>query len=157
MLGFLRPTPGGELADLKALAFFTDLSVRELKIVQSMLHERAYLAGEVIFDEGDQGNALYIIRSGRVLICRQGRPANAIAELGPGSFFGELALLESAPRNAQARALEPCRLAVFFGSDFLSLLDTEAKLSNKILYRFARLLGQRLRDTVSGRAVERAL
>jgi CRP-like cAMP-binding protein len=122
-----------------------------------MLHERAYLAGEVIFDEGDQGNALYIIRSGRVLICRQGRPENAIAELGPGSFFGELALLESAPRNAQARALEPCRLAVFFGSDFLSLLDTEAKLSNKILYRFARLLGQRLRDTVSGRAVERAL
>jgi CRP-like cAMP-binding protein len=157
MLGFLRPAPGGQLADLKALALFEDLSVRELKIVQSMLHDRDYLAGEVIFDAGDQGNALYIVRTGRVLICRQGRPESAIAELGPGSFFGELALLESAPRAAQARALEACRLAVFFGSDFLALLDTEAKLANKILLRFARMLGQRLRDTVAGKVVEQHL
>ena len=157
MLGFLRPTPGRELADLKALSLFEDLSVRELKIVQAMLHERDYLDGEVIFDEGDQGNALYIVRTGRVLICRQSRPTDPIAELGPGSFFGELALLESVPRTAQARALEACRLAVLFGSDFLSLLDIEAKLSNKILLRFARLLGRRLRDTVADRRDERHL
>jgi CRP/FNR family transcriptional regulator, cyclic AMP receptor protein len=157
MLGFLRPTPGGELDDLKALLLFEDLSVRELKIVQAMLHEREYLDGEVIFDEGDQGNALYIVRTGRVLICRQSQPADPIAELGPGSFFGELALLESVPRTAQARALEACRLAVFFGSDFLSLLDTEAKLSNKILLRFSRLLGRRLRGTVVDRRDERHL
>jgi CRP-like cAMP-binding protein len=122
-----------------------------------MLHERAYLAGEVIFDAGDQGNALYIVRTGRVLICRQGQPESAIAELGPGSFFGELALLESAPRTAQARALEACRLAVFFGSDFLALLDTEAKIANKILLRFARMLGQRLRETIAGKPAERHL
>ena len=157
MLGFLRPTPAGQLADLKSLALFEDLSVRELKLVQSMLHDREYLAGEVIFDEGDQGNALYIVRTGRVLICRQGRPERPIAELGPGSFFGDLALLESAPRAAQARALEACRLAVFFGSDFLSLLDTESKLANKILLRFARMLGQRLRDTVGGKVAEQHL
>jgi CRP-like cAMP-binding protein len=150
MLGFLRPAPGAELADLKALSLFEDLSVRELKIVQGMLHDRAYLAGEVIFDEGDQGNALYIVRTGRVLICRQSRPSAPIAELGPGSFFGELALLESVPRTAQARALEASRLAVFFGSDFLSLLDTESNLANKILLRFARHLGRRLlRDAVA--------
>jgi CRP-like cAMP-binding protein len=150
MFGFLRPAPGSQLADLKALSLFADLSVRELKIVQGMLHEREYLAGEVIFDEGEQGYALYIVRTGRVLICRQGRPDSAIAEIGPGGFFGELALLDSAPRTAQARAPAPCRLAVFSSSDFLSLLETETRLSNKILFQFARHLGRRLRGTVVG-------
>jgi CRP-like cAMP-binding protein len=157
MFGFLRPAPGSQLEELRALPLFADLSVRELKIVQGMLHEREYLAGEVVFDEGEQGYALYIARTGRVLICRQGRPDSAIAEIGPGGFFGELALLDSAPRAAQARALEPCRLAVFFGSDFLSLLDTETKLSNKILYQFARHLGRRLRGTVVGQSTEQHL
>jgi nucleoside-diphosphate kinase len=44
----------------------------------------------VIFDEGDKGSALYIVRTGSVLICRQGRPDDPIATLGAGSFFGEL-------------------------------------------------------------------
>ncbi len=148
MFGFLRPGVGSDLKHLKALPLFSDLSVRDLKIVQGVLHEREYLAGEVIFDEGDDGNALYIVRTGRVLICRQGRPENPIAEIGAGGFFGELALLDSAPRAAQARALDPCRLAVFFGSDFLSLLETETKLSNRVLFQFARHLGRRLRGTV---------
>jgi CRP-like cAMP-binding protein len=157
MLGLRRPARGSQLEDLRALSLFADLSVRELKIVQGMLHEREYLAGEVVFDEGQQGYALYIVRTGRVLICRQGLPDSAIAELGPGSVFGELALLDSAPRAAQARALEPCKLAVFFGSDFLALLDTETKLSNKILYQFARHLGRRLRGTVVGQSTEQHL
>ena len=58
------------------------------------------------------------------------------------------------------QSLEPIdsgRLAVFFGSDFLSLLDTETKLSNKILYQFARHLGRRLRGTVVGQSTEQAL
>lgn len=148
MLGFLRPAVGTDLQDLKALSLFADLSVRELKIVQGLLHEREYLAGEVVFDEGEEGNALYIVRTGRVVICRQGRPEHPIAEIGAGGFFGELALLDPAPRSAQARALEPCKLAVFFGSDFLSLLETETKLSSRILFQFARHLGRRLRGTV---------
>ena len=157
MLGFLRPAPDSSLEELRALFLFADLSVRELKIVQGLLHERDYLAGEVIFDEGEEGNALYIVRTGRVLICRQGRPASAIAELEPGNFFGDLALLDSAPRAAQARALEPSRLAVFFGSDFLALLETEAKLANKILLRLSRHLGQRLRASVYGQRTEQHL
>jgi CRP-like cAMP-binding protein len=157
MLGFLRPAPDSQLEDLRALSLFADLSARELKIVQGVLHEREYLAGEVIFDEGEDGNALYIVRTGRVLICRQGRPDSAIAELAAGSFFGELALLDSAPRAAQARALEPCRLAVFFGSDFLSLLDTEAKVANRILLQLSRHLGRRLRGAVLGQSTEQHL
>lgn len=149
MLGFLRPVPDRRLEDLRALFLFAALSVRELKIVQAALHEREYLPGEVIFDEGEEGNALYIVRSGRILICRQGRPDAPIAEHAAGSFFGELALLDSAPRAAQARAAEASRLAVLFGSDFLSLLETESHLSNRILLQLARHLGRRLRGSVT--------
>ena len=140
-----------------SLPLFADLSRRELQILQGALHSREYLPGEVIFDEGDKGSALYIVRTGSVLICRQGRPESPIATLGPGSFFGELALLDSAPRAAQARALEACTLEVFFGSDFISLLETESKLSSKILLQLSRHLGQRLRSAVLGQSTEQHL
>lgn len=151
MLGFLRSAPDSRLDELKRLALFTELSPRELQIVQGVLHEREYLAGEVIFDEGEEGNALYIVRTGRVLICRQGHPDQPIAEHGAGSFFGELALLDSVPRAAQARALEASRVAVLFGSDFLALLESESHLGNRMLLQLARHLGRRLRTSLAAR------
>jgi CRP-like cAMP-binding protein len=152
VLGFLRTTPDRRLEELKRLALFSALSSRELQIVQGVLHEREYLPGEVIFDQGEAGNALYIVRSGRVLICRQGHPEQPIAEHEAGSFFGELALLDSGPRAAQARAVEASRVAVLFGSDFLSLLESESHLGNRILLQLARHLGRRLRGTLTGRS-----
>ena len=139
------------------MSLFADLSRRELQVLQGALHLREYLPGEVIFDEGDKGSALYIVRTGSVLICRQGRPDDPIATLGAGSFFGELALLDSAPRAAQARALELSTLEVFFGSDFISLLETETRLSTKILLQLSRHLGQRLRGTLLGQSTEQHL
>jgi CRP-like cAMP-binding protein len=149
VLGFLRTTPDARLDELKRLSLFTELSGRELQIVQGILHERDFRAGEVIFDEGEEGNALYIVRSGRVLICRQGHPDQPIAEHGPGSFFGELALLDSVPRAAQARALDASRVAVLFGSDFLALLESESHLGNRMLLQLARHLGRRLRGSLA--------
>lgn len=157
VLGFLRSAPDSRLQELQRLSLFTNLSHRELKIVQGILHEREYLAGEVIFDEGEEGNALYIVRSGRVLICRQAHPELAIAEHEAGSFFGELALLDAAPRSAQARAIVPSRVAVLFGSDFLGLLETEARLANHILVPLARHLGHRLRTSVAVPEADRPL
>jgi CRP-like cAMP-binding protein len=151
VLGFLRSAPDSRLDELKRLALFSELSGRELHIVQGVLHEREYLPGEVIFDEGEEGNALYIVRAGRVLICLQGQPESPVAEHGPGSFFGELALLDSVPRAAQARALEPSRLAVLFGSDFLALLESESHLGNRMLLQLARHLGRRLRGSITAR------
>jgi len=71
------------------------------------------------------------VLSGRVLISRQHRSA-AIAELEPGQFFGERALLEDAPRVAQANAAEDCVLAVLFREDFLVLLQTHPEIAEKI-------------------------
>jgi len=135
---------------LKALSLFSTLSPRELKTVDALLHQRSFIKDEVIFDQGEEGQALYIIESGQVLICRQGQPGGGrIAELGPGRLFGELALLDNSPRVAQARAAENCVLAVLFRADFLGLLQTHALIASKISLQLARHIGQRLRETVT--------
>lgn len=135
------------LDQLRQLSLLVDLSLSDLAMVDGLLHQREYQAGEVIFDEGEEGQAIYIILQGEVLICRQGEPeAGRIATLQPGTFFGELALLDDAPRSAQARAATPCTLLVFFRADFIGLLDTHARIASKIARQLARHIGSRMRE-----------
>lgn len=132
---------------LRALSLFVDLAPAELAIVDGLLHERDYLRDEVIFDEGEEGQAIYIVLDGGVLICRQGEPETGLfASLGPGTFFGDVALLDDSPRTAQARAAENSRLAVFFRADFLGLMKTHAVIASKISLQLARNMGSRLRE-----------
>ena len=171
MVNLFRPrktTP--RLERLRNLSLFVNLTAAELQIVDGLLHERDYLAGEVIFDEGEEGQAIYIVASGEVLISRQeqgdaGRAGHLdaneqtaahprrrqwdtgrLAQLGAGTFFGELALLDNSPRSAQARAATACQLIVFFRDDFVGLLDTHARIASKISRELARHLGARMRD-----------
>jgi CRP-like cAMP-binding protein len=138
---------------VRQLPLFATLSRRELRVVDSLLHERRYLKGEVVFDAGEQGQALYVIVAGRVLICRQGQPdTGRIAELDAGVVFGELALLDNAPRAAQARAAEDCVLASLSRADFESLLDTHAIAASKIALQLARQLGRQLREQNAARS-----
>lgn len=132
---------------LRSLSLLVDLTPSELAVVDGLLHERSYLKDEVIFDAGEEGQAIYIVLEGEVLICRQGEPKTGrIAVLGPGTFFGELALLDDAPRSAQALAVTPCHLIVFFREDFTSLLDTHGRVASKIARQLARHIGARLRE-----------
>lgn len=136
---------------LHALSLFADLSRRELAIVDALLHERDYLRDEIVFDEGEEGQAIYIVLAGSVLICRQGEPhSGLLATVHAGSFFGDIALLENLPRSAQARAAENSRLAVFFRDDFLGLMETHGVIASKISMQLARSIGRRLRDAVTG-------
>ncbi len=108
MFGFLKLSRDHpRLTQLRGLGLFALLSPRELRVVDGLLHERRYLTGEVIFDEGEVGEALYVILQGRVSILRAGAPNDGrIAEIPQGAMFGELALLDGDPRTAQARALD---------------------------------------------------
>jgi CRP/FNR family cyclic AMP-dependent transcriptional regulator len=144
---------GVRISTLRKLSPFATLSRSELRVVDSLLHERHYLKGEIVFDEGEEGQALYAIISGRVLVCRQGEPETGrIAELDAGVAFGELALLDNAPRSAQTRAAQDCVLASLSRSDFESLLDTHAVVASKIALQLARQFGRQLREHVGGGA-----
>ncbi|MCK9283704.1 MAG: cyclic nucleotide-binding domain-containing protein [Rhodocyclaceae bacterium] len=134
------------LSRLKALSLFATLDAKGLRIVDGLLHERDYLEGEVIFDEGEVGEALYIVYQGKVLICRQGQPdSGRVTEIDAGGFFGELALLDQLPRALQARAASACRLGVLFRADLQNLLETDARTASRIALQLARHLGRRLR------------
>lgn len=149
MLNFLKARREAKLPkELEKPMLFAHLSPGEMRIVHGLMHERHYLKGEVIFDEGEEGQAIYVVLRGKVLICPQGRPESPIALLDPGDFFGELALLDDSPRAAQARAVEACCLAVFFRGDFLGLMESHALIASKIALQLARQLGSRLRGNL---------
>lgn len=133
------------LKRLRRISLFQELSLRELAVVDLLLYERQYLAGEVIFDAGEDGQGIYFTLDGKVGIFHPHRGGQPLVELGGGSFFGELGLLDDSPRMAQARALEDCTLVMMFRREFRELLQTHALIASKISLRLATHLGQRLR------------
>jgi CRP-like cAMP-binding protein len=159
MFGFLKSPPlSPRLHRLKNSSLFGALTPLELQLVDGMMHERHYLADEIVFDEGEEGQALYLVTSGRVAIRRAtAGTGEMVAQLNPGSIFGDLALLDNAPRTAQARALDNCELAVFFRADFMRVMETDAVIGYKISLALARLLGQRLRNWMAGSTEAEAL
>lgn len=151
LFGSRKLTP--RLAQLAKVSLFGQLAPVELDIVDGLLHRRDYLAGEIVFDEGEEGRAIYLVLEGEVVLDRQGQghaQGGRIATLGPGTFFGDMALLDNLPRAAQARASKPARLAVFFRQDFMALMDTHARIASKIALQLAREMGRRIRQLQGG-------
>ncbi len=84
-----------------------------------------YEPGEAVFDEGDMGDSLFMILSGEVEVSKRiGAESKHIGMLGPGEYFGEMALLGRRPRSASTRAATPLDLLVLPGSDFAALAET---------------------------------
>ena len=146
-----KRAPSGRLDLLKNVVLFKDLPMRDLAMVDSLMHERRYLADEVIFDEGEEGQGLFVVLSGRVKISHPGQVPESILEFGPGSFFGEVALLDQCVRTAQARAIEDALIVVLFRAEFYSLLETHSAIASRISFQLARVLAARLRQTITSR------
>jgi CRP-like cAMP-binding protein len=102
-------------AQLRDVPFFKGLSKRELATVAQQIDEVDVEAGAVIAREGDFGHEFFVIRDGTAEVLRGDAP---IAELGPGEFFGEMALIEADRRNATVKAISPMQLLVMTRSSF---------------------------------------
>jgi CRP-like cAMP-binding protein len=152
IFGFLKSsTLSPRQLRLQNTSLFRTLKPLEIKFVDGLMHERRYLPDEIVFDEGEEGQALYLVMSGRVQISRaHSRGRQIVGELSSGGVFGDLALLDNSPRSAQVRALDACELAVFFRDDFLALMETDAVIGYKISLALARHIGQRLRGWLDG-------
>ena len=144
------------LEALRAVPLFAELKKGELKRLLRIMHERTYQPGEVIFREGDPGAGMYIIKKGavRVVISVPGGERELI-KLADRQFFGEMALLDDAPRSASAVAVERTELLGFFESDLEGLIERDAKLGSGILWNLARLLAARLRTSNEGLKAQR--
>ncbi len=129
---------------LQKIPIFTDLTKKDIKAIERILHRRTYKTGEAIFHEGDPGVGMYIIEDGRVNITL-GKQEKLLAVLSNGEFFGEMALLSETPRTATATAINESKMLGFFQSDLFGLLETDPKMGNKILHRLAQMIADRLR------------
>lgn len=150
MLLFRGGSENPRVALLRRVALFEGLKRSQLITISELLHERQYVAGEVVFDEGDEGQALFIVTSGKVKARRRTVPGAPEVEFGPGEFFGELALLVDAPRSSEIRAVEDATLLALFRADFVALLERHSKIGSRISITLARDLAGKLRRFIGG-------
>ncbi len=136
-------------AALRACALFQSLSSEQLRKVAGIARHRDLAAGEVIFREGDVGNEMYVVVAGKVRISKEveGVGEEALSILEPGSYFGEMAMIDDAPRSADARAHAACALAAIRREDLDELMFIDKDLAYDLLWTFVRTLTARLRET----------
>jgi CRP-like cAMP-binding protein len=102
---------------------FAGLSRRLLSRLAVQLFEKAYAPGEAVFSEGDPGKGLFIVLDGEIEVVRDaGQGPQRIVTFGPGTAFGELALIDDLPRSAGALATVPSRLHILYRSHFEDLV-----------------------------------
>lgn len=136
-------------AQLAKVPFFDGLTPEALSMIASVVAEENQAPGTKIFGYGDPGDKLYIVVEGKVRISREvgGMGEEALAVLGAGEVFGEMALLDESPRSADAKAHDRCRLLVITKDAFDDLLFLHKDLAYEVLWSCVRMLAARLRET----------
>jgi CRP-like cAMP-binding protein len=138
------------LADmLHEIPLFGELTHNELRVLEKVIHIRNYEIDEAVFVETEPGAGMYIIRTGRVNVMLNYKSDSPIvlAELQPGDFFGEMALLGDTARSATALAIEPSQLIGFFHPDLIEIISLHPQMGAKISLGLATTLADRLRYT----------
>ena len=118
--------PTAQLSRLRSIAMFAPLPAPTLESLASNLESVEVPAGETIFRQGDTGDRFYIVDSGEVEIEVDGRGANV---LGPGDYFGEIALLRDIPRTGTARARKETKLYALDREAFVGAVTGHAASS----------------------------
>ena len=118
---------------------FTQVLRAELSERKSAAHLREFRAGETIFAAGDAGDGLYVIESGRVRIAAvvDHDEARSLATIGPGDFFGEMAVLDDAPRSATAIAETDTKAFYLSRDELLRLLTRHPGLALTLIREFS--------------------
>jgi NTE family protein len=132
------------LQNLRRIPFFSELPDNELEAISGQLRRERYLKGQVIFSEGEEGDTLYLIESGQVQVITGLPPDEKIlAYMGPGNFFGELALLLNEPRSATVQVVIDAEVWVLRKNDLEALLEDHPVIA----LQMSRELSRRLVET----------
>ncbi|MCZ6464988.1 MAG: Crp/Fnr family transcriptional regulator [Proteobacteria bacterium] len=129
---------------LRTIPLFSKVSSADLEALASRLIERRYPKHATIVEEGLPGDYMYIIREGRVKVTKASEDGREkiMDFLEAGNFFGEMSLLDMAPRSASCETLEPARLLALSRNDFLDLLRRSPDLALAVI----QVLTLRLRE-----------
>jgi CRP-like cAMP-binding protein len=120
---------------LARVPMFSQCTAEQLEQLASLAHERDVEAGTDIVREGDAGEEFFVIADGKARVSRRGAD---VATLAAGDFFGELALLDPAPRDATVSATAPSNVLVIDRAGFAQALDRIPALRDAMLHGLAR-------------------
>ena len=141
---------------LTRIPLFAGLTVEEVDRLQGLTTEAGFPAGRNVVTVGEPGDSLYIVVSGSVQILYPGLNQDfELARLGPGDFFGEMALLNDEPRSATVHTLEPTTTLMLAKDDFRQVVQSSSGLA----FRLLEVLSRRIRsaDAQMGGLSEQAL
>ncbi len=142
-----------EVAELAAffptVDLFHDFSMHDCTRLALLGKRRVMRDGEVLFREGDEGNELFIVFKGQIAITREVDEGTetVLVRFDPGAFFGEMALIENAPRSANAMAAGETEIIGFAQDTLDCMLQEDMDLLNKLLWALLRVLCVRIRET----------
>jgi CRP/FNR family transcriptional regulator, cyclic AMP receptor protein len=122
---------------LPNIELFSELSKKELKNIASLMTPIRVKAGRVLTEEGQPGREFMIIIEGTATVKRKGQ---VLARLGPGDFFGELAVVAGVPRTATVTADSDMVIETLNRREFTSLLDGSPRIAKKVLVGAVRRL-----------------
>ena len=138
-----RDDPTSALAAaLSGVPLFAGLSKRHLRKIAKVAKTSAFSPGRPIVREGSPGNTFFVILEGRARVVSEGAASVALAELGQGDFFGELALLDGGPRSATVVATTRVEALRLSRTAFRRLVVEEPELGLRVMEDLARRLRQ---------------
>ncbi|HVT74700.1 MAG TPA: cyclic nucleotide-binding domain-containing protein [Lacunisphaera sp.] len=132
---------------LQHMSVLAGLDDEALQFLSALAREEHFAAGTVIIGEGEPGNRMFFINSGRVAVIKghgTTKPVH-LAELGPGTFFGEMSLVESVARSATILAIDDVTACTLKGTDFHRLYQHRPEQYGIAMLNIARDLARRLR------------
>ena len=130
------------LESLRGIPLFASVADDDLEAVAEQMIERRFPKNATIVEEGLPGDYMYVIREGRVAVTKLSEDGREkiLEFLEAGSFFGEMSLLDRAPRSASVTALGETRIFALARHDFLNLLRTNPDLSMSVIQELTRRL-----------------
>ena len=136
------------VAVLSGSSLFDMLSNEELAAIAGLAREVPVTAGQVLFEEGELGDSIYVVVQGEVEVTRRDSAGNpeCIATLGPQQFFGEMSLIDKEYRSATVRAKTACELLHFTSDNLTSFRKHHRDGFTFIVINIARMLSARLRE-----------
>jgi CRP/FNR family cyclic AMP-dependent transcriptional regulator len=125
---------------LDDVALFSDLSAKEREALESHAVVRKVPKNTFVLTEGDHSDSLYLIQEGKVKICLNDEDGKEVILniQGPGEYFGELALLDEAPRSASVVTLEPTRLTLISKSSIEQCVQDHPAIALSLIRSFCR-------------------
>ena len=137
-----------DLAKLSGCFLFEGLSKDEIETLASLFYERKLSAGKTVFVEQMPGESLYLIKSGRVKISKLIAEGDekVLVTLDPLEVFGEMAILDGAPRSATARVEDDAVLLSIKKSDFEKLCESKPKIALKVMRNIIKVFSSRIRE-----------